>query len=165
MTALEFNHQLISLEDKLSRFALSLTANRDDAKDLLQETLYKAIVYRDQFVQYTNLKAWTYTIMKNTFINDYRRSVRHHSFNINDNEPFSINQLISDGTFEADSVYSAKEMTICIEELSDMFRIPFKMYLSGYKYKEIAEELELNIGTIKSRIFLSRKKLQDQLSR
>ena len=79
MTAIEFNHQLITLEEKLARFALSLTSNKDDAKDLLQETMLKAITYRDQFVQYTNLKAWTYTIMKNTFINNYRRNVRQNT--------------------------------------------------------------------------------------
>jgi len=165
MQANEFQLNLIDMQGSLLRYACSLTSNRENARDLVQETTMKALKSSGSYVIESNFRAWLFTIMKNTFINDYRRSVRHHSFNINDNEPFSINQLISDGTFEADSVYSAKEMTICIEELSDMFRIPFKMYLSGYKYKEIAEELELNIGTIKSRIFLSRKKLQDQLSR
>ena len=76
MTAVEFNYQLTSLQDNLERFALSLTQNIEDAKDLLQETFLKAISYREKFADHTNLKAWVFTIMKNTFINNYRRSVK-----------------------------------------------------------------------------------------
>ena len=76
MTAIEFNYQLTNLSDNLERFALSLTANKEDAKDLLQETFAKAISYRDKFADNTNLKAWTFTIMKNTFINNYRRATK-----------------------------------------------------------------------------------------
>jgi len=163
MTALEFNHQLISLEDKLSRFALSLTANKDDAKDLLQETMYKAIVYRDQFVQYTNLKAWTYTIMKNTFINNYRRSVRQNTTFDNTKDLFFLNQNKDTITVSPDSSYSTQEINKVIDGLEDEFRIPFKMHTEGYKYKEIAQKLDLKIGTVKSRIFFTRKKLMDAL--
>jgi RNA polymerase sigma-70 factor (ECF subfamily) len=163
MTALEFNHQLISLEDKLSRFALSLTANKDDAKDLLQETLYKAIVYRDQFVQYTNLKAWTYTIMKNTFINNYRRSVRQNTTFDNTKDLFFLNQNKDTITIAPDSAFSTQEINKVIDSLDDEFRIPFKMHTEGYKYKEIAQKLNLKIGTVKSRIFFTRKKLMDAL--
>jgi RNA polymerase sigma factor (sigma-70 family) len=163
MTALEFNHQLISLEDKLSRFALSLTANKDDAKDLLQETMYKAIVYRDQFVQYTNLKAWTYTIMKNTFINNYRRSVRQNTTFDNTKDLFFLNQNKDTITISPDSSYSTQEINKVIDSLEDEFRIPFKMHTEGYKYKEIAQKLDLKIGTVKSRIFFTRKKLMDAL--
>jgi RNA polymerase sigma-70 factor, ECF subfamily len=163
MTALEFNHQLISLEDKLSRFALSLTANKDDAKDLLQETLYKALVYRDQFVQYTNLKAWTYTIMKNTFINNYRRSVRQNTTFDNTKDLFFLNQNKDTVTVSPDSAYSAQEINKVIDNLDDEFRVPFKMHTEGYKYKEIAQKLDLKIGTVKSRIFFTRKKLMDAL--
>jgi len=163
MTALEFNHQLISLEDKLSRFALSLTADKDDAKDLLQETLYKAIVYRDQFVQYTNLKAWTYTIMKNTFINNYRRSVRQNTTFDNTKDLFFLNQNKDTITVSPDSSFSAQEINRIIDSLEDEFKIPFKMHTEGYKYKEIAQKLDLKIGTVKSRIFFTRKKLMDAL--
>jgi RNA polymerase sigma-70 factor (ECF subfamily) len=163
MTALEFNHQLISLEDKLSRFALSLTANKDDAKDLLQETMYKAIVYRDQFVQYTNLKAWTYTIMKNTFINNYRRSVRQNTTFDNTKDLFFLNQNKDTITVSPDSALSSQEINRIIDNLEDEFKIPFKMHTEGYKYKEIAQKLNLKIGTVKSRIFFTRKKLMDAL--
>jgi len=163
MTALEFNHQLISLEDKLSRFALSLTSNREDAKDLLQETLLKAIAYRDQFVQYTNLKAWTYTIMKNTFINNYRRNVRQNTTFDNTKDLYFLNQNKDTKNVTPDSAYSSQEINLVIDSLDDDFRIPFKMHTEGYKYKEIAQKLDLKIGTVKSRIFFTRKKLMDAL--
>ncbi len=163
MTALEFNHQLISLEDKLSRFALSLTSNREDAKDLLQETLLKAIAYRDQFVQYTNLKAWTYTIMKNTFINNYRRNVRQNTTFDNTKDLYFLNQNKDTQNVTPDSAYSTQEIHLVIDSLDDEFRIPFKMHTEGYKYKEIAQKLDLKIGTVKSRIFFTRKKLMDAL--
>ena len=79
MKAVEFNDQLIGLKSNLHRFALSLTADEDDAKDLLQETYLKALSYRDKFIDYSNLKAWTFTIMKNTFINNYRRNVKQNT--------------------------------------------------------------------------------------
>jgi RNA polymerase sigma factor (sigma-70 family) len=163
MTALEFNHQLISLEDKLGRFALSLTANKEDAKDLLQETMLKAITYRDQFVQYTNLKAWTYTIMKNTFINNYRRNIRQNTTFDNTKDLYFLNQNKDTQHVAPDSAYSAQEINKVIDSLEDEFRIPFKMHTEGYKYKEIAQKLDLKIGTVKSRIFFTRKKLMDSL--
>ena len=163
MTAIEFNHQLISLEDKLGRFALSLTSNRDDAKDLLQETMLKAITYRDQFVQYTNLKAWAYTIMKNTFINNYRRNVRQNTAFDNTKDLFFLNQNKDTINVEPDSAYSAQEISKIIDSLEDEFKIPFKMHTEGFKYKEIALKLDLKIGTVKSRIFFTRKKLMDAL--
>jgi RNA polymerase sigma factor (sigma-70 family) len=163
MTALEFNHQLIGLEDKLGRFALSLTANKEDAKDLLQETLLKAITYRDQFVQYTNLKAWTYTIMKNTFINNYRRNIRQNTTFDNTKDLYFLNQNKDTLSITPEAAISAQEINKVIDGLDDGFRIPFKMHTEGYKYKEIAQKLDLKIGTVKSRIFFTRKKLMDTL--
>jgi len=163
MTAIEFNHQLTSLEEKLLRFALSLTSNKDDAKDLLQDTMLKAITYRDQFVQYTNLKAWTYTIMKNTFINNYRRNVRQNTAFDNTKDLFFLNQNKDTVNVEPDSAYSAMEITKVIDNLGDEFKVPFKMHTEGFKYKEIAQKLNLKIGTVKSRIFFTRKKLMDAL--
>jgi RNA polymerase sigma factor, sigma-70 family len=163
MTAIEFNHQLISLEDKLARFALSLTSNREDAKDLLQETMYKALVYREQFVQYTNLKAWTYTIMKNTFINNYRRNVRQNTAFDNTKDLYFLSQNSDNVNVAPDSAYSTQEINKVIDGLSDDFKVPFKMHTEGYKYKEIAQKLDLKLGTVKSRIFFTRKKLMDTL--
>ncbi|HRX32432.1 MAG TPA: RNA polymerase sigma factor, partial [Tenuifilaceae bacterium] len=79
MSQQEFQTALINLEPSLERFAYSLTANREDARDLLQETYLKAITYRDKFEDNTNIKAWTFTIMKNTFINNYRKTVKQNT--------------------------------------------------------------------------------------
>ncbi len=76
MTQIQFQNSLTSLHSKLYYFALSLTSDSDKARDLVQETYLKALTYRDKFSADTNLMAWVYTIMKNTFINEYRRNVK-----------------------------------------------------------------------------------------
>jgi RNA polymerase sigma-70 factor (ECF subfamily) len=163
MTAIEFNYQLTSLSSSLEKFAYSLTSNREDARDLVQETFVKAISYRDKFADDTNLKAWTFTIMKNTFINNYRRIMKANTTFDNTNDLFFLN-LNRESVFESpDSSYSAKEIERHINQLDDEFRVPFKMHLQGYKYKEIADNLGLKIGTVKSRIFFTRKRLMNSL--
>lgn len=163
MTAVEFNYQLTNLSGNLERFALSLTSNSEDAKDLLQETFAKAITYRDKFEDNTNLKAWTFTIMKNTFINNYRRNVKANTTFDNTDDLYYLN-LNSQATNQTpDSEFSVKEIKRNINELSDDFRLPFMMHTQGYKYKEIADKLDLKIGTVKSRIFFTRKKLMEKL--
>ncbi len=161
MSQHEFNQALIELEPNLERFAYSLTANHEDARDLLQETYLKALTYRDKFEDNTNIKAWTFTIMKNTFINNYRKSVKQNTtFDASTNQ-FLINS--KPDSYGPDSMYSHSEISKKINELDDEFRIPFQMHTSGYKYKEIAEKLNLKIGTVKSRIFFSRQKLMSAL--
>ncbi|CAN5450955.1 hypothetical protein BH10BAC1_BH10BAC1_16950 [soil metagenome] len=76
MTAIEFNQQLVNQRTPLKNFAYSLTSNTEEAQDLVQETFLKALKYRDKFADASNLKAWLYTILKNTFINGYRRSIK-----------------------------------------------------------------------------------------
>ena len=163
MTAVEFNHKLLSLEDNLERFALSLTSDRDKAKDLLQETFLKALAYREKFVSFTNLKAWTFTIMKNTFINDYRKAMRENTSMDNTKDLYHLNKVQETGFSNPDTSYAVNEIRKQIDKLDDDFRIPFEMHNQGYKYKEIAEKLNLKIGTVKSRIFFTRKKLMESL--
>ncbi len=163
MTTSEFSNQLISLEEKLNRFALRLTADKDNAKDLLQDTFLKALAYREQFEDSTNLKAWTYTIMKNTFINNYRKSSRQNTTFDNTKDLFFLSQNKDTFNVEPDSVFREKEINKAIECLDDEFKVPFRMHTQGYKYKEIADILGLKIGTVKSRIFFTRKKLSDIL--
>ncbi len=163
MTAIEFNYQLTNLSENLERFAMSLTSNTEDAKDLLQETFVKAITYRDKFEENTNLKAWTFTIMKNTFINNYRRNVKANTTFDNTEDLYYLN-LNQESSFETpDSEFSVKEIQKKIDELSNEFKEPFLMHTQGYKYKEIADKLNLKIGTVKSRIFFTRKKLMTKL--
>ena len=165
MTAIEFNHQLTTLGAGLERFALSLTANPDDAKDLVQETYMKAIMNREKFTDFSNLKAWVYTIMKNSFINNYRKSVRQQTTFDNTKDSYHLNNTGLSHSGNPESLLSAAEISSHIDRLEDEFRIPFQMYQEGYKYKEIAEEMNLNIGTVKSRIFFGRKKLKEQIQR
>lgn len=163
MTAMEFNNELINMEDSLERFALSLTSDRDEAKDLLQETYLKALTYRDKFQEFTNLKAWAYTIMKNTFINNYRKAVRENTTVDNTKDLYYLNNSKESQLIKPDSEFSYKEISKAIEALDDEFKIPFKMHTEGFKYKEIADKLDLKIGTVKSRIFFTRKKLMESL--
>lgn len=164
MTQSQFNTSLIEVRNKLHYYALSLTSDSDRAKDLLQETMLKALTYRDKFTQNTNFKAWIYTIMKNTFINDYRKSIKvRNTFEDVNNDLHLL--LSKDKVYPSpDSFYGTKEITKTIDELEDEYRIPFTMFIDGYKYKEIAEELQLPIGTVKSRIFFTRKKLVKTLN-
>jgi len=163
MTAIEFNYQLTSLSDSLQRFALSLTTNMEDARDLLQETFVKAISFRDKFADDTNLKAWTFTIMKNTFINNYRKTVKANTTFDNTDDLYYLNLSRESSAESPEETVSAKEIEYHIERLEEEFKAPFQMHLKGYKYKEIADILGLKIGTVKSRIFFTRKKLMESL--
>lgn len=163
MTAVEFNHQLISLKVPLTGYAMDLTANMEDANDLVQETYLKALTYREKFTDYTNLKGWVYTIMKNSFINKYRRSVRENTTFDNTRDLHYLNSAGQSNDQNPLSEISVAEIHENINGLEDQFRIPFEMHREGYKYKEIADELNLNIGTVKSRIFFGRKKLMQAI--
>lgn len=163
MTQIQFNNTLLSLKKNLRYYALSLTSDSEKADDLLQETMLKALTYRDKFRENTNFKAWIYTIMRNTFINEYRRNVkRKDTFDSMSNDIHLAHS--PDRVYPSpDSFYNSKEIRANIEALEDEYRVPFNMFLDGYKYKEIAEELELPLGTVKSRIFFTRKKLEKSL--
>jgi RNA polymerase sigma-70 factor (ECF subfamily) len=161
---MEFNTKLISMERRLERFAMSLTANREDARDLLQETYLKALSSKDKFIEFTNFDAWAYTIMKNTFINNYRKAVRQNTVVDTTTDLFYLNNSKESNFVKPDSSVQQKEITKHINSLQDELKIPFLMHTQGYKYKEIAEELDLKIGTVKSRIFFTRKKLMESLS-
>jgi RNA polymerase sigma factor (sigma-70 family) len=163
MTTYEFNNNLIELKSNLQRFAMSLTSDHEKANDLVQDTYLKAITYKDKFVDYTNLKAWVFTIMKNTFINNYRRGIKENTMIDSTQDLYYINLTGEKGDVSPDSSYSQSEIELAIDSLEDEFRIPFRMHLDGYKYKEIAEELDLKIGTVKSRIFFTRQKLMNKL--
>jgi RNA polymerase sigma factor (sigma-70 family) len=163
MTQVEFNTSLIGLKPNLQRFAMSLTSDRDTALDLVQDTYVKAITYKDKFADYTNLKAWVFTIMKNTFINNYRRSIKENTIIDGTQDLYYLNQPNDKGSISPESNYAEGEIEKAIDSLEDEFRIPFRMHINGYKYKEIADELGLKIGTVKSRIFFTRQKLMSIL--
>lgn len=163
MTLKEFNHRMLSLNEKLSLYALSLTSNQEDANDLLQDTYLKAISNREKFDPSTNMKAWTYTIMKNTFINNYRKSRKTKTIKDDSHDLFYINNNQKMHSIDPEANFNEGEITLAIRHLDYNLRIPFEKHIAGYKYKEIAEDMDLPIGTIKSRIFLVRKKLSIML--
>ena len=162
MSTLEFNDALIGIENNLKSFALSFTRNKEDASDLTQETMLKAIVYRNYYTPQTNFKAWVFTIMRNLFINQYRRKVKSKTIFDNSKDLFLISN--SAGHEEtALEIISEKEIKSKIRTLGDEYKAPFEMHFQGFKYKEIADELNIPIGTVKSRIFIARKKLMECL--
>ena len=163
MSDMEFNNKLLSHRENHSFFANSLTSNREEAEDLVQDTFVKALTNKDKFMDNTNLKAWTYTIMKNTFINNYRRSQKANTFTDSTNDQYYINIPGNNDGESPDAKVSVKEIRKAINNLEDVHRLPFEMHTRGFKYKEIAEELDLSIGTVKSRIFFTRKKLMKAL--
>jgi len=163
MTANEFTSSIIGLKGNLQKYALSLTMDRDNALDLLQDTFLKAIQNQDKFVDATNLKAWIFTIMKNTFINNYRRKMRENTMMDGTQELYFINLPSDKGSISPDSSYAEDEIQKAIEALNDDYRLPFRMHMDGFKYEEIAEKLNLKLGTVKSRIFFARQKLMSVL--
>lgn len=164
MTAIEFSHQLTGLYDNLHYFAQTLTRNREEAEDLVHDTVLKALTNRDKFQDDTNLKAWTFTILKNTFINKYRRAVKANTIIDTTDDLFYLNIPRPTNFSLPDSEFSVQEIRKSIGRLTDEHRLPFEMHTQGYKYKEIADKLDLSIGTVKSRIFFARKKLMDMLT-
>lgn len=165
MTALEFCDQLLGLEQSLLKYAYHLRLDKADAKDLVQETFLKAILNREKFVDTGYLKAWTFTILRNTFINNYRHNVLQNTYCDRTDDSFFVNQKKAPSSDTPDSAYSFIEINQSIEQLNVKFRVPFKMYIEGYKYKEIAETIKLKLGTVKSRIFLAKKLLMNQLNK
>lgn len=163
MSTVEFNNMVIQYTNPLFGFAKNLTKDHNDANDLLQETRLKAIKYKDKFKEGTNIKAWLFTIMKNTFINNYRKKKKKNTmFDATPNDYF-INS--TDHTVDNAGVSDVKleEIHKAVQNLPEEYRIPFMSYFEGYKYQEIADELNLPLGTVKSRIFLARKELKESL--
>jgi len=163
MTEKEFTYRLVELEDSLKRFAYSLTWNADEAQDLVQETYLKALSHRDKYVQNDNFKAWVFTILRNTFINEYRRNSRRRSNEGEEQHALIMQHSRSSAADSPESSLAVKELLRSIDRLEEEYRLPVKMFYEGYKYREIAEKLNMNIGTVKSKIFFSRKKLEKMI--
>lgn len=163
MTKLEFAANLLGVQEELRRFAYKLTANHEDANDLLQETSLKVLNNQDKFEDDTNFKAWIYTIMRNLFINDYRKLVRTQTFIDTTENLYHLNIPQESENHSPEDQYSVKEIRKTIDSFEDEYSSLFNMHIDGYKYEEIAEKKNLPIGTVKSRIFFARKRLQEKL--
>lgn len=163
MTYFEFNSKLHGLTSVLHSFAYNLTKNSEDAKDLYQETAYRALSNREKFQPDTNFKAWMFTIMKNIFINNYRKKVKANTVLDTTDNQYYLNagsHAIPNG---AEGGIMLKELNGMVELLDDSIRVPFLMHFEGFKYQEIADHLDLPLGTVKSRIFFARKELKERI--
>ena len=158
----EFESKLMSLQGNLLNFAYMLTSDRDNAYDLLQDTTLKALDNESKYVDNTNFKGWVFTIMRNIFINNYRRSVRSQTVVDQTEDLYHLNLSQDSGLESPEGSYGAGEITAAIDSFPEEYRVPFSMHVAGYKYNEIAERMGLPLGTVKSRIFFARKKLQAQ---
>ncbi|MDH8701651.1 RNA polymerase sigma factor (sigma-70 family) [Dysgonomonadaceae bacterium PH5-43] len=163
MSAIQFQNQILALQSNMFNFAMMLTGNREDANDLVQDTTLKALNNQDKFVDNVNFKGWVLTIMRNIFINNYRKVVRSQTVIDQTEDLYHLN-LPQDSGFETpDGAYTVKEINKAINNLNNDLRNPFSMFIAGYKYNEIAENLDLPLGTVKSRIYFARQELQKVL--
>jgi len=165
MSTLEFNEMLLTNADFLKPFAINLTRDTEAANDLYQETLYKALANHEKYNAGTNIKAWLFTIMRNIFINNYRRKAKQKTIFDSTPNDYLINLKQASVSNAAESGIRLKEIHKAIRDLPEIFRTPFLLYFDGYKYNEIADVLHEPLGTIKSRIHFARKLLKEQISR
>ena len=147
MDTAKFRRDLLEVQSELQRFAYKLTADKEEANDLLQETSLKALGNMDKYTPDTNFKGWVYTIMRNIFINNYRKEVRDQTFVDHTDNLFHINQPREFENYTTENNYDSKEIYRVVHSLPRDYRIPFLMHISGFKYREIAERLELPLGT------------------
>jgi RNA polymerase sigma-70 factor (ECF subfamily) len=164
MTTYEFDNNFNKMSSVLNSFAYNLTKNTEEAKDLFQETAFRAMTNREKFRPGTNFKAWLFTIMKNIFINNYRKKVKANTIIDSTENLYYINSGSNTIANSGENNILMKELQSMISALEDGIRIPFIMHYEGYKYQEIAEELDLPLGTVKSRIFFARKALKSTIS-
>ena len=165
MSAKEFNQVLLENADFLKPFAINLTKDNEAANDLYQETLYKALANQEKYNVGTNIKAWLFTIMRNIFINDYRRKSKQKTVFDKSANDYLINLKQASVNNAAESTLRMKEITEAVHQLPEIFKTPFRLYFDGYKYQEIADVLAEPLGTVKSRIHFARKLLKERLTR
>lgn len=159
---LEERVKKINEEGKLRRLAYKFFNNKEDVDDLVQDTLYKVFRHKDKYREDSNLEAWVYTIMRNTFITKKRKGDRSPFLDIS--EQFYFNLSKDNSLNKPDQEYGHKEINEKVDSLKDSLKYPLKMFLEGYKYKEIADRFEIPIGTVKSRINKAKKELQKELT-
>lgn len=163
MSKSEFGSLILSHKSFLYQLAMKLTKSTEDSNDLLQETYYKALKNSEKFQEGTNIKGWLYTIMKNTFINAYRKKKNQNTFVDDTDNKYFINMKETEKTVKTDSSVDQEYMMKQINSVEKTYVETFMMYYNGYKYEEIAEILGIPLGTVKSRIFLARRKMMAKL--
>lgn len=163
MSIVNFQSEVKTATVVLKPHAMRLTRDVHDAEDLIQETIVRALNNEDKFQEGTNIRAWLFTIMKNIFINDYRKkSKRNTVIDTTDNLYYlNASSTISNA---GERSFVMNDIRNALMKISNELRVPFLMHYKGYKYNEIAEQLNLPLGTVKSRIFFARKELKDLLT-
>ena len=164
MTAIQFQNRIISIQKNMYSFAMMLTANRYDAEDLLQETTLKVLDNRDKYVDNINFKGWVFTIMRNIFINNYRKELRNQVIVDQTGDLLKLNNTENSRWENPEETITINEIKFIINKLNDDLKDPFLMFLEGYKYNEISDKLKLPLGTVKSRIYFARRELQRNLT-
>lgn len=165
MGAAEFTGLLLNNAHALRPYAITLTRDQERAKDLFQETIARALTNKHHYQTGTNIKAWLHTIMRNIFINDYRRNMKHHIRRLGDiqeNVLAAAQPVVQNKGIQN---INEKELWHEVNGLPGLFREPFLMHYHGYKYQDIAEEIKEPLGTIKSRIHAARKMLKESITR
>ncbi len=163
MSTSKFQKRLLGMQDNLLSFAMKLTANYDDAHDLLQDATCKALVNESKYVDDSNFKSWMFTIMRNIFINNYRRIIRTQTVVDRSDDLYQLNLPQVEAPETPENHCSLSEVSEVVNSLTEEYRRPFMMHVEGYKYQEIAEAMNLPLGTVKSRIFFAKQKLKSQL--
>lgn len=165
MSNVDFNEMLVDNAEFLRPFAITLTRDNEAAQDLFQETMYRAIANKEKYNVGTNIKAWLYTIMRNIFINNYRRKAKQNTIFDHTPNDFLLNYNQATTANAAEANLKVKEIQEAVHKLPEIFRNPFLLYFDGFKYHEIADMLGEPLGTIKSRIHFARKLLKAQIQR
>lgn len=163
MTTAQFTQNLVGMQEYMRNFARTLTTDEMDVEDLMQDTTLKALRSRHKFVTNVNFKGWVLTIMRNIFINNYHKLVRSQAVVDTTVDAYNVHLPSDGGELTPEGTMDMKEINAAITSLSPVLREPFTMFISGYKYNEIAEMLNIPLGTVKSRIFLARQDLQKTL--
>ncbi|WP_316850535.1 RNA polymerase sigma factor [Pedobacter agri] len=164
MDQIEFTTNISRHSQALLAHALKFTNNEDDAKDLVQETLIKGMRFCQNFDEGTNLRGWLYVIMKNTFINDFRKNVRKKDL-ITTDEELSSAQLSKSATVNtSNTTFAMEDINKAMSSIKPDYSIPFQLYFEGYKYEEISQQLDIPIGTVKTHIHQARLGLKKYLA-
>lgn len=163
MSTNQFQQKVLEIQSNMFNFAMMLTGNREDANDLVQDTTLKVLDNQDKYIDNVNFKGWVLTIMRNIFINNYRKIVRSQTIIDQTEDLYHLNLSQDSGFDTPDGSYTVKEINSAISNLNKELKNPFSMFLAGYKYNEIAEKLALPLGTVKSRIYFARQELQKVL--
>ena len=168
-----FEEEFMPHLDALYNFAYKLTINEDDAKDLLQDTSLKAYRFINSFEKGTNAKAWLFRILKNSFINDYRKKSKTPGMvdyqdvesYYNSDKGDSSREITVDLRAETVRDKLGDEITIALNSLDVDFRTVIILCdLEGFKYEEMAKILHIPIGTVRSRLHRARNMLKEKLA-